>query len=155
MMSTRAADKRRDHGDEDHRGEPASVVSDRARVLDVADQVEVGLVAERPGEFCADLQEQRVAGVQPDVADLVGQACAVAMHGHDRRVVKRAKVGVADRFADQGRARADDRLAQLSCPTARSARPRIGLSAAGTRPGIFSRSTIVLTTPVKTSRSLA
>ena len=111
-----AADERRDHREKDDRGEPGPVKSDRARVLDVADQVKVGIVAIGPAEIRADLEEQRVAGVELDVADLVGQACSIAVHGHDRRVVQAAKVGIVHGLADQGRAGADDRLAELSGP---------------------------------------
>ena len=108
-----AADERRDHGEEDDRGEPGPVVADGAGVLDVADQVEVGVVAEGPAEVRPDLEQERVAGVQPDVADLVGQPGAVAVHGDDGRVVELAEVGVAHRLADQRRAGADHRLAEL------------------------------------------
>ena len=90
-----AADERRDHRQEDDHGDPGAVIPHGSRVLDIADQVEVGVVAEGPREVGADLEQQRVAGVQLDVSHLVGQPGTVAMNGHNRRVVQRPEVGLA------------------------------------------------------------
>ncbi len=49
------------------------------------------------------LEQQRVAGLEHDLADLAGHALAVAVHGDDRGVVDGAEVRVADALVDQRR----------------------------------------------------
>ena len=58
------------------------------RILDVAHQVKVGVVAEGAAEVRPNLQEQGVTRVQPVVTDLVGKALPVAMHGDNRCIVQ-------------------------------------------------------------------
>ena len=50
----------------------------------------------------ADLEEEGVTGSEDDVADLVGEACAVAVDGDDGGVVEGAEVGFADGLGDEG-----------------------------------------------------
>jgi hypothetical protein len=59
-------------------------------------------------------QEQRVAGLQDDVADLLVDALAAARHGDDDGVVERAELAVADRLADDRAAVRHDRFDQAS-----------------------------------------
>ena len=58
-------------------------------------------------------EQQRVAGLEHDVADLLGDALAVSMHGEDRRVVARAELGLAHALSDEGRLARDDGFDEL------------------------------------------
>ena len=88
------------------------LVLGRRRFLDLADQEKVAAAALLVGERGMGLDQQHVAGVQHDVADLLVQPLAVAGHGDDDRVVVAAEPRVADRHADQRAGVADDRLDQ-------------------------------------------
>nr|WP_231954050.1 hypothetical protein [Pirellulimonas nuda] len=49
------------------------------------------------------LQQQRVAGLEADVADLVGEPLAIAMDRHNRRVVALAETRLAHQLAKDRR----------------------------------------------------
>src|SRR5215470_8033622 len=82
------------------------------RTIAPAATMAASMMSTRPLRNAAIMARKMAA--EPDVADLVGHPGAVAVHGHDGRVVELAEVGVAHHLADQGRAGADHRLAELA-----------------------------------------
>ena len=82
-------------------GDPSPIVSSRRVAFHTADQVEVGVVAMLCDEVFTGLQQQRIARLQFDLADLRRNSLPVAVHRDDRGVVAPAEVGRLDRRANQ------------------------------------------------------
>ena len=80
----------------------------RVRFIDLADQEKVAAAPLLIGERGMRFDQEHVAGVQDDIADLLVQPLAIAGDGDDDGVVVAAKARVADRHADQRAGIADD-----------------------------------------------
>ena len=68
------------------------------------------------------LEQERVARLEHDVADLARDALAVAVHGDDGRVVARAEAALAHAHSDERARVAHDRLDERPVP-GRGSRP--------------------------------
>ena len=130
-------DERRDAGEGEHahqegehaEGDGGPLVTDRARPLDLRDQVEVVAAPVRAEEAVVRVEEERVAGVQVDVAHLGVHHLAVPVDGDDGRVVLRAELRGPHRLADERRVVRDHRLHQR--PELRAGRHLVHLVGGG------------------------
>ena len=75
-------------------------------------------------EVSAGLQQQSVAGFQFHVPDLSEDSLAIAMNRHNRGIVMRAKLRIADGLPDQRRRATDDGFAESPTPFTLSDRVR-------------------------------
>ena len=89
-------------------------MSRRDGFLELADEEEVPRIAHLIGESAVGFQQQGIARLQDDVADLRPQPLSAAGHGDDGGVVHRAKTPFAHAAADERAGIGDHRLDQAT-----------------------------------------
>ena len=98
------------HAGHDGAGDPGLVVARGGGAAHLADKIKVAAGSLTMNEGGPGLEEQGVAGLERDVADLLPQPLAVAGHGDHHRAVGRAKASLPDRAAHQRAGARDHRL---------------------------------------------